>query len=452
MTPTTLVTVTAQQPLALGVTSEVSFFTDSHPFVPGSVLRGALAAAWIAEYGPPTAENPDADPSRFRELFDGGIRYGPLYAAGSTRVPISVLRCKYPNESACDTTVVDQAFEATVPCPGCGRRLEQSKGALTSPAGGTLRRTVRTSIDEATGRAREGELYAKAAIPAGTVLTGTIHGADAWLRQSRTLRLGGRRSVGGGATFCAEPGPAVDAGDLTLPPGTPLVVRLVSPAIFVDVAGRPRLEPDPTLDLAGAQPGVVVPDRSWTRPVTWEGWHAASRLPKPVETCAAAGSTYRFTGEPHALARLADRILREGIGLRRAEGFGVAEIATRPWRPTKPAPTTQPVGDTTPTTTAEAHRRLRNLQVLKLDEVQRPWLVDALRGLQIEIQRAASLDEVLDAVLAQPTALGMTGRQREAIRTTLAGITPQDLRNLTILAATAPGLGRPATPGEGTHQ
>jgi hypothetical protein len=47
------VSVTTRQRVALGTGSEVGFFTGSHPFVPGSVLRGALAAAWIAEHGPP---------------------------------------------------------------------------------------------------------------------------------------------------------------------------------------------------------------------------------------------------------------------------------------------------------------------------------------------------------------------------------------------------------------
>ena len=60
----------------------------------------------------------------------------------------------------------------------------------------------------------------------------------------------------------------------------------------------PASNPIPVLDLDGA-----IIERSWTRPVTWTGWHAASALPKPEELCAVAGSTYRLTGPPGMLPR-----------------------------------------------------------------------------------------------------------------------------------------------------
>src|SRR6202007_735092 len=104
-------------------------------------------------------------------------------------------------------------------------------------------------------------------------------------------------------------------------------IRLASPAIFVDAAGRPMLRPG-SADLDGA-----TLEESWFRPVTWKGWHAASRLPKPEETCAATGSTYLLSGDAGALRRIAERLQRDGIGLRRAEGFGEVEVVTRPWRP-----------------------------------------------------------------------------------------------------------------------
>ena len=47
------VVVTAEEPLALGVSPESGNVIDSWAYVPGSVLRGALAAAWIASHGPP---------------------------------------------------------------------------------------------------------------------------------------------------------------------------------------------------------------------------------------------------------------------------------------------------------------------------------------------------------------------------------------------------------------
>ena len=292
------VTVTARQRLALGVGSEVSYFTGTHPFAPGSVLRGALAAAWIAEHGPPAAASGAA---AFGDLFDGPIRYGPMFVPGTVVVPVSARRCKYPRDARCASLAVDEAFETGGCCPACDGPLEPGKGQVILPGDLTLERITRTSIEPSTAKAADGELYAHGALPAGTVLTGYIHGRDPWLERPRRLRLGGRRTVGGSADYQAVPlrsaeedqmpneWPGLDppagsgrpAGDLPASPGrddTRLVIRLASPAVFVDAAGRPSLEPDPVLDLDGA-----TVERRWARPVTWSGWHAASRLPKPDE-------------------------------------------------------------------------------------------------------------------------------------------------------------------------
>ncbi len=423
MTTTALqVTVTAHQRLALGSGSEVSFLTGSHEYVPGSVLRGALAAAWIAEFGPPTL-NP-ASGRRFRELFDSEIRYGPLYPTGSQRRPLSVFTCKYPRTPVCATAVVDEAFAKLTPCPGCKRRLARSKGQLEVPARWRTQRAIRTAIDPATGRAKDGALYAADALPAGAILSGTIHGHHPWLEGQRTIHLGGRRTVGGASDYTAtttRPAPPPPALTETL------VIRLISPAIFVDTAGCPRLDPDRTLDLGNA----ADVERSWAREVLWSGWHVASRLPKPAEVCAEAGSTYRIRGSDTALAAVAERIVRDGIGLRRAEGFGVAEIVTVPWRPaaSAEAPQTQP-----PPTDADS--RLDRLLAMPLAPPEQRWLVGALRIVQLDLQRgghptvpAGQLDELL----TQPAAAGLHGVHRDTIRDVLIGLDARQLHDLTIL-------------------
>jgi CRISPR-associated protein Csx10 len=434
--PALTVTVVARQRLALGVASEVGYYTAGHPYVPGSVLRGALAAAWITEHGPPGRGNPDTD--EFRTLFDGPIRYGHLLPAGSHRVPLSVYRCKYPVAEACYDTVVDQAFEIGDHCPACGRRLEQSRGDLDVPGG--LTRITRTSIDENTGRAKDGELYANAALPAGTTLSGLIHGYHPWLAQPRTLWLGGRRTVGGQSdltTIPHHPAPTL------LEPGKPLVIRLDSPAVFVDRAGRPRLHPDLTLDLT---PGATLLPAAWTRAVTWSGWHAASRLPKPSELCAEAGSTYRITGDPDVLAGLADRLTRDGIGLRRAEGFGSVTIATGPWRPT-PSQKSESTADPLDA----LHRRLLDL---RLDEPGWRWHTGTLRALQVEQHRTGGTPVPADLVkdlLTQPTAANLHGQQRKELQEALTGLAPTTLRDLTTLVLTTPATARRRAPRRETR-
>ncbi len=431
------VTVTARQRLALGVGSEVSYFTGTHSFVPGSVLRGALAAAWIAEHGPP---RPGA--AAFRELFDGPIRYGPMYEPGAVLVPVSVWLCKYPNGADCDARAIDAAFEEGVECPACHGPLAQGKGQIRFRDGMALQRITRTSIDPATARAADGELYAHGALPAGIMLTGYIHGRDPWLEQPRQLRLGGRRTVSGSADYQAVPvdppegmaagwpGLAEASAEAGMPPGSGgpdiagLVIRLASPAVFVDAAGRPRLAPDPDLDLDGATVG-----RSWARPVTWSGWHAASRLPKPDELCAAPGSTYRITGRAATLRRLAERLPRDGAGLRRAEGFGDIRVARGPWRPPARAESAGPLS------TADARVRawLADLRDLALDPPQRRWVAGALRELQLARERPAGDTDLVGDLLGRAAAGGFSGRQRERLRSLFTEPDPRQLRDLTTL-------------------
>ena len=124
------VTVTARQRLALGVGSEVSYFTGTHPFAPGSVLRGALAAAWIAENGPPTSGGGAA---AFRELFDGPIRYGPMFVPGTVVVPVSARRCKYPAMRAASPRRWTRRSRREC-CPACGGRWSPARDRSSCPA------------------------------------------------------------------------------------------------------------------------------------------------------------------------------------------------------------------------------------------------------------------------------------------------------------------------------
>jgi CRISPR-associated protein Csx10 len=425
------VTVEAVQRLALGTGAEVSFFTATHPFVPGSVLRGALAAAWIAENGPPGPRNDRT--SDFRALFDGRYRYGALHLVGSAIVPVSARLCKYPKRDAgCEWQAVDAAFETGIACPSCGGPTEQGKGQVLLPSGVVLDRLTRTSIAPGTAKAKDGELYAHGALPAGSTLTGVIHGRHPWLEYPRSLRLGGRRTVGGSAYFRAAPVVPSPSPELS-PHSDRIVIRLSTPAIFTDVAGRPCLEPDSDLDLSGCR----VQSPSWARPVKWQGWHAASRLPKPEELCAAAGSTYQVTGNGESLRRLAERLPREGIGLRRTEGFGAAEVVTLPWRPPPPAKSQHTAADDALT------RRHAQVTELSLDQAERRWLIAALRELQLQGQRwpadPAGAAQLADLILARPAASDFSGRQRETLRDLFTEPDTKLLRDLnTLLLAEIP--------------
>jgi CRISPR-associated protein Csx10 len=319
---------------------------------------------------------------------------------------------------------VDRAFESGPACPACGGPLEQGKGEVLLPDGVAAVRVMRTSIDPQTGRAKDGELYAHGALPAHSRLEGTIFGRHPWLEAARPLRLGGRRTVGGAADYHAAPTALPDPPTVD---GDRLLIRLTSPGIFVDAAGRPTLSPDPSMDLAGARV-----EQQWARPVSFSGWHAASRLPKPVELAAEAGSTYQLTGDPHLLQTLAAAVRSDGIGLRRTEGFGTADIVTQPWRP-PPRRSRRPAA-------ADPVLALRDrVEGLGLTTDQHRWLVGAFRELQLtraDPNLAGRHHELVDALFERALSYQLSGRQREAIGTILSDADAQQLRDLTVLLAT----------------
>ncbi len=317
------VEVCAEQPLHLGSRLDAGWLTDTHRFVPGSVLRGALAALWLAEYRGPKPQT--IRDEEFQRLFEGGVRFGPLYSSDDALRPLSVFGCKYADDEDCRRFTHDAAFHSPAPatCPACDSPAVASKGHVE---GVRVVGHTRVQLDERE-RAVEGQLYTRRALPAATRLTGLIDGDPggelAWLMQTeRRVRFGGRRSTSGLATLSAsaEATPAAFTG--FVPDRQRLVVRLLAPGIFVDKYGRPSWLPD--LAELSAILGVPVDvDAAFARPTVVSGWHAVSNLPKPRDFAVAAGSVFvlRFGAGLPDHAGLT-RLWHAGLGLRRAEGNG----------------------------------------------------------------------------------------------------------------------------------
>ncbi|AOR31082.1 hypothetical protein BFF78_08535 [Streptomyces fodineus] len=445
-------TVTARQPLALGTRPAGTAPTRTHRHIPGSVLRGALAALWIAAHGTPDRLQ-NADPAlyaQFIELFEGGVRYEPLYAPGWQIVPMSVLRCKYPRNQTCASWVEDEAFPAADDglCPHCKAPGMRSKGVVepvhtaASPSESTrdlVSQAVRLQLDDATGTAEDGLLFTREALRPrmrdgrARTFTGRIvvpaslsAGALAWLtRPARhRLHLGGRRSTGGGADLHltpATPAMSTAAGGAGAAPrsstddpgagaGKCLALRLTSPALLTDPCGLPMTAPD-TGELGNLLGVPVTLVRSWMRHEHIGGWHAAANLPKPVELAASAGSTYLIEParppEPGRVAALADR----GLGLRRAEGFGSLTVAATAWRPTAPPRLTAAA----PAGYSDADRVEAAAQILT-QTGHGAWFLNELRAY---ITARAQGAERHTSLLDRPHLAGLTPGQRRTVEAIL---------------------------------
>lgn len=363
------VTVTARQALAIGQRPTADAPVHSHLHIPGSVLRGALAATWITQYGEPDPVRPGrgnvpaARKPEFIGVFERGVRFGPLFMTGSVIVPLSVVQCKYAPERDCRDMLFDEAF-APVPkrCPVCDGPLVQGRGDVGFFGRGDVQ-TEKTRLALSDGEtAQEGLLFTRRALRprdgegrrlafSGQIIVPGGAGDTEWLHGPHRIYVGGRRSTGGAADYQANPiaspgtgSPFSDPASIADAPssadsadGDRLVIRLLSPAILVDRAGRPSDRPD--LGLVAELLGVPVrpSTRAWTRMTTVGGWHAASNLPKSDELAVSAGSVFELSLAETPSAEGITRLLRHGLGLRRGEGYGWIEAG--PWQsPAAPAP------------------------------------------------------------------------------------------------------------------
>jgi CRISPR-associated protein Csx10 len=306
-----------RQPLSIGTTA-ADMRRVTQLFIPGSAVRGAYAARWLAEHG--DHQQSPARRQAFIDLFERPeVRYGPLFAPGGKPASLAMLQHKYGAREDCTRRTWNVAVDPGADvgqCPDCGQELALSRGEIDGVA--TSDRIRVALADNET--ARPGQLHSREAIDAGIALSGYLRGDDPWLATVTRLRIGGKRSTSGAVTVTATPlaDPPVPT---LLADGQTIVIWLAGPAVFVDNFGRPLDRPtDHELsDLLGIDATV---ETAWARQTRVGGWHLASGLPKPVEIAVQPGSTYRIRCRGSVPAEGLRRLAEIGLGLRRNEGFG----------------------------------------------------------------------------------------------------------------------------------
>lgn len=312
-------TLTLAQPAQIGDRARKDYVLSTLEHIPGSVVRGAFAAAWLARHGVSAPGTPER--KEFLGLFEGGVRFGALLRDGTEFMSLAVVGHKYDPQDSCAVVDYDHAMGGGPPsyCPDCGSPLEQLKGLHGTRPVPDRRTSV--AIGES-GVALAGQLFTRETLRAGQAFSGTIvTGQDQReiLAGLGPVRIGGRRTTHGLAEVGIRNGSTPPTADRR--PDGMLVVRLRSPGIFVDAHGRPAREPSPDeLQDALGVPARVI--KAWTR---WEqagGWHAASGLPKHQELTVSAGSTFLIHPERAVDDSGLENLGARGLGLRRHEGFG----------------------------------------------------------------------------------------------------------------------------------
>lgn len=338
--------LTPRTAISAGRGAQVGNTRAAYDIVPGTVVRGALAAAWftnaVAGFGGPHPQR------TFDALFGRAMTVGAaiptLDGQSPVLVPMSAARCKYPRTEDCYRHWHDLVDDPEVHvCPGCGGKLASGRGwELPSGArdGAWLVSHTRTELEE--GAAKKDALFTRQALRPTVTLSGTLiidhHGqvdvpsdiasGIAWLKAKRHVSIGGQRSILGRchweATEVVEEPPSKAVPSSTSAPGieSTLAVRLAAPAILLDEFGAPsldlRAEVHRILTSAGIEAEVTA-RHGWTRPLIVGGWHGVAGLPKPEEWALHPGSMVVVSTVDVAAAAAA---LAPGVGVRRNEGFG----------------------------------------------------------------------------------------------------------------------------------
>ncbi len=395
------ITLNTKQRISLGTGSEKAFLTRSHPYVPGSVVRGALAAAWLREGYPHS--------TAFQQIFENG-RFSDALPEGVAVQSQSVVRKKYGSHTVDDDR--DLAFDDT-PKELSEEPLKGDYDFASNFSAQKQRTVTATALEPRRHVAKDGSLFSREALEKGTSFIGTIVLPDSvspkLLLKLTTIFVGGRSSVMGRTEVRIEEEPP-----LKLPEDNTIIIRTLSQAIIVDDFGVPVTNFKEALEILDID---VV--KVWAPRVNSGiagGWHAASGLPKPMEIGLAPGATAKIKRPSNEML---ERLLDEGIGLRRSEGYGWIEIVDKSYERPARLEESRHHDETEPVTSAVTSEAARILAV-RLSNDQRQWLANMLRQLD-------EGDSLTDEHLGQPVVGRLSSRQTELVKQIVKD-TPQDLR------------------------
>ena len=374
------VALTPKGPLRVGGVKATGSYLDTITYIPGSVLRGALAE-WLSVRGEAQRIVQVVQRSRFGNLFPS-----PYERAYSLPFPLTALECKAEGgflgappggedgkregHGILDGLLVSLAYRELermgagfpVPmalrCRKCKQRLERVSGFYARLVEGWVKvdleklEQTKVALSRLRRSSQEGMLYRVVALCPKGSFVGRV-----WLEEEEDLELlkEAVEEVGVGALTTRGFGRATleridvdlpstekrlkqfnetlkevwkDLADLAKqvgglipeePEHTYFSVDLISPAILRDGQGMPTLKLN--LQLSG----------EWLEPVFWAtrptfvgGWSTAWGLPKPTALGSAMGSVYVFRTRKaleDILPQL-ETLEAQGVGDRTDEGFG----------------------------------------------------------------------------------------------------------------------------------
>lgn len=347
-----------ETPVAISLRRATGNDLDTQRFIPGTVLRGALAGVYLEERGLDVG---------FEALFLRRlVRYGDLRIADTRPWPYSTRQCSAdPDRHPKSDNLLREAAGETCrrECAKCRSKLEIPHGyyryrqpAESLPlqrATQTVRchRLAHSQVDPAFLRAKPGQFHSSQLMDSGQIFEGFVHSKDAGeeallklIGDGRRLYVGRGRSRGQGRirlSIYPEAGRTAERiGEKIrqmneaarrfdqLRDSVLFSCTLDSAALVYDrwLCSRSFLDADDlSPDLNGYSGQACFQGR-----VDLAGWHSTAGLPKAETVAIAAGSCFLFRrngvrdrdAEYARLAAIFADVEERGIGERLEEGLG----------------------------------------------------------------------------------------------------------------------------------
>ena len=352
-------TLTLEAPAVLPVLESDPNTVGTRRYLPGTCLWGAAAWAYLRQKG-----NTSGDPDFLRLFVEGQLRFLPAFSESRDGcrqrllpVPHSIRKGKE------DDRLVDFLEEKR---PEAVRRL----GEVFARIEPSLLQTQKVETlfnyhharaeDRRKGRAlgaeveKGGAFFSYESIQAGQLFQGAVLGSEeqlrqvcSWLSAGTRVQVGRSRSAqyGGDAQLewiDAEPEPLGEDGaewwgfdaergreyrsqqeELNAQErSSRLVITTLSPLLTTNPGGHPEAR-FPIEELRAFLDAELEPGQSYTRTELVGGYVSHLRLPRQQWPAIAPGSVFEFEVKSDSIQP--DKLLeleREGMGLRRGEGFG----------------------------------------------------------------------------------------------------------------------------------
>lgn len=359
-----------RSPLAISLGRATGNQLQTARHIPGSVWRGAVAAAFIREHD--LGENAHKDPDFSLLFLQQKVRFGDLLPSASRPWPLSARWCKQQREQhrIIDLLVGDpDSPNRPLECveesqnQQCGSKLSPPDGFYSGggrqprPVALRLRLTAHTAIENSSLRARSAQFFTTEVLESKHEFNGWLWAAPevkdllarVFRQSEQELFLGRGTTRGQGRAAVtinaqAQSPSKVESLKESLRALNHAYGRsgevvfsctLLSPCIVYDrwLCARSWLTAEDIGEAVGYELSGYALHSWFSKTIPLSGWHAAAQLPKPDATAIAPGSVFLFkkkvqeAGRESEYQALAQALVAcTGIGERWEEGLGEAEF------------------------------------------------------------------------------------------------------------------------------